>query len=141
MRHIRWQRTPNVRFVAPKRAGKSILGVESVSTEFSSGRKNVTGTKLGVLGLAVLLACCLAVAGCGGAETTTAAGPSAGTQIASEAQSAPKPDVPLVIEAYYPLNPGHQFIADYLKSVEAANPGKVSEIGRASCRERVSDYV
>jgi len=126
LRHIRWQRTPNVRFVAPKRAGKSILGVESVSTEFSSGRKNVTGTKLGVLGLAVLLACCLAVAGCGGAETTTAAGPSAGTQIASEAQSAPKPDVPLVIEAYYPLNPGHQFIADYLKSVEAANPGKVS---------------
>jgi len=87
----------------------------------------VTGTKLGVLGLAVLLACCLAVAGCrGGGETTTAAGPSAGAQIASEAQSAPKPDAAVVIEAYYPFNESHQFIADYLKSVEAANPGKVS---------------
>ena len=108
-------------------AGKSILGVESGPMDFSSGRKNVTGTKIGVLGLAVLLACCLAVAGCrGGGETTTAAGPSAGAQRASEAQSAPRPDVPVVIEAYYPFNPGHQFIADYLKSVEAANPGKVS---------------
>ena len=87
----------------------------------------MTGTKIGVLSLAVLLACCLAVAGCGGGgETTTAAGPSAGAQVTSEAQSAPKPDVPVVIEAYYPLNPGHQFIADYLKSLETANPGKVS---------------
>ena len=87
----------------------------------------MTGTKLGVLGLAVLLACCLGVAGCGGGgETTTAAGPSAGAQSASEAQSAPKPDVAVVIEAYYPFNESHQFIADYLKSVEATNPGKVS---------------
>ncbi len=106
----------------------------------------MTGTKLGVFGLAVLLACCLAVAGCGGGgEATTAAGPSAvsqrpsqaqsapkpagpsaGAQRASEAQSAPKPDGPVVIEAYYPLNASHKFIVDYLKSVEAANPGKVS---------------
>lgn len=87
----------------------------------------MTGTKLGVLIMAVLLACCLAVAGCGGGdEATTAAGPAAGAAATSEVQAAAKPDVPVVIEAYYPLNPGHQFIADYLKSVEAANPGKVS---------------
>jgi len=87
----------------------------------------VTGTKLGVHGLVVLCACCLAVAGCGsGGEETKAAGPAAGGQETSEARSAARPNVPVVIEAYYPLNSSHQFIADYLKSVEAANPGKVS---------------
>ena len=85
------------------------------------------GTKLAVLSLAVILACCLAVAGCrGGGETTSGAVPSAAAPTASEPQSAPKPDAPVVIEAYYPLNEGHKFIADYLKAVEAANPGKVS---------------
>ncbi len=47
-------------------------------------------------------------------------------------------DVPVVIEAYYPLNEGHKFIADYALGVGEANPETVrvtvydlqSEIGR-----------
>lgn len=40
-------------------------------------------------------------------------------------QSAKKPGLPIAIEAYYPMNESHRFIADYLTSVEAANPGKI----------------
>lgn len=36
---------------------------------------------------------------------------------------AKKPTV--VVEAYYPLNEGHQFIVDYLHEIEKANAGKV----------------
>jgi hypothetical protein len=59
----------------------------------------VTNGKLAVL-FALVLLLCAALVGC-----------------------ARKPSV--LIEAYYPLNESHQFIADYLKSVETANPGKV----------------
>ena len=55
-----------------------------------------------------------------------AAAPSSATPQVAKVAPAVKPDaVPIVIEAYYPLTEGHKFIADYLKSVEAANPGKV----------------
>ena len=117
------RRTPRVRFVAPEMTGKTIAGAESDKIVYSSGRESVTGTKLGVVGLVILLAWCLAVAGCGGGGENTKA---VGAQETSEAQSAAKPEVAVVIEAYYPMNPSHQFIADYLKSVEAANPGNVS---------------
>ncbi len=84
----------------------------------------MTDKKLVVLALAALLACCLGAAGCrGGGQTPTAGAP--GTS-AAPSESAPKPETPVVIEAYYPLNESHEFIADYLKSVEAANPGTVS---------------
>ncbi|MFB3881337.1 MAG: hypothetical protein ACE149_08735 [Armatimonadota bacterium] len=40
-------------------------------------------------------------------------------------QTAQKPGLPITIEAYYPMNESHKFIADYLKAVEAANPGEI----------------
>lgn len=65
------------------------------------------------LGVAVLLACCLALCGCRGGEQP-------------EPQSTPpEPEFPVVIEAYYPLNEAHQFIADYLYAIEKANPETV----------------
>lgn len=65
------------------------------------------------LGVAMLLACCLALCGCRGGEQ-------------SEPESTPpEAEFPVVIEAYYPLNPSHQFIADYVLAIEEANPDTV----------------
>jgi hypothetical protein len=72
------------------------------------GRRSVSGRRLIVLGMVVLLACCLAVGGCRGGE-----------------EQAPAEDVPVLIEAYYPLNESHQFIADYVLAIGEANPETV----------------
>jgi hypothetical protein len=94
-----------------------------------------------VIGLAVVLAFSLLAAGCkggGGAPQEasapatptpgSAAEPAAPTPPAGQpaAAGATKPAVPIEIVAYYPLNESHKFIADYVKSVEAANPGKIT---------------
>lgn len=86
-------------------------------------------TKLMLLGIAVVFAVTLVVGGCRGGSAPQqqgtvppAAPPGEPAEPAAAAQTA---EVPVVIEAYYPLNESHKFIADYLKSVEAANPGKV----------------
>jgi hypothetical protein len=79
----------------------------------------------------VMVGCCLlVVSGCKGAApqaTTPTAAPPAAQPHAKPAAAQPRAGqkTPVVIEAYYPLTEGHKFIADYLKSVEAANPGKV----------------
>jgi hypothetical protein len=85
------------------------------------GRRSVSGKRLIVLGMVVLLACCLAMAGCRGGEEP--AEPAETESAPSETAAAP--DAPVVIEAYYPLNESHQFIADYLYAIGDANPGKV----------------
>ena len=36
------------------------------------------------------------------------------------------PDAPIKIEAYYPVNEGHQFIVDYLREFTEARPDQVS---------------
>lgn len=84
-------------------------------------------TKLVLLGLGVVVAVALGVGGCRGGAATQQQGtaPPAAPAGPAEPAAAPESEVPVVIEAYYPLNESHKFIADYLKSVEAANPGKV----------------
>jgi hypothetical protein len=86
-------------------------------------------TKLMLLGLGIVLAATLVVGGCRGGSAPQQQGtappvapPGEPAKPAAAAQTA---EVPVVIEAYYPMNESHKFIADYLKSVEAANPGKV----------------
>lgn len=71
--------------------------------------------KVIALGVTMLLACCLAFCGCRGA----------GEQAETAPDTPPESDFPVVIEAYYPLNPGHQFIADYLYAIGEANPETV----------------
>lgn len=71
--------------------------------------------KVIVLGMTVLLACCLAFCGCRGS----------GEQAEEAEATPPESDFPVVMEAYYPLNPGHQFIADYLYAIGEANPETV----------------
>jgi len=106
----------------------------------------VTGKKLVVIGLIVVLALSVLAAGCkgrGGAPQQagnpvapgpgtaakpvgTAPSPAApGAAAPAQPTEAQKSAVPIEIVAYYPFNESHKFIADYLKSVEAANPGKV----------------
>ncbi len=72
--------------------------------------------KVIALGMTVLLACCLVFCGCRGAEEQPETAPP---------ETPAESDFPVVIEAYYPLNPGHQFIADYLHAVAEANPETV----------------
>lgn len=68
----------------------------------------------------------LLFAGCGQHEATTVTPP-------ESSESSPGPltsgvtgeDVPVVIEAFYPLNEGHKFIADYLLGVGEANPDTI----------------
>jgi len=65
--------------------------------------------------------------GCG-QQGQTGQPPSATPERPSKSPAAPLTsgatgeDVPVVIEAYYPLNEGHKFIADYLLGVGKANP-------------------
>lgn len=44
---------------------------------------------------------------------------------APAAKPKPKPKVPVVVKAYYPMNPSHQFIADYLTKFAKAHPSEV----------------
>ncbi len=102
-----------------------------------------------MLCLVVGLAFSLLATGCGGKEgpQTAAPSPTTGTgapapsgapageatpgapapagEAAKPVSEAQKNAVPIEIVAYYPFTESHKFIADYLKSVEAANPGKV----------------
>ncbi len=93
------------------------------------GRKNVTREKFAVMMLLVVLGCCLLVmGGCKGAAPTTTptATTSPSSQPSAPAAEPAKPKTTVMIEAYYPLNESHKFIADYLKEMEKANPGKVT---------------
>jgi len=86
-------------------------------------------TKLMLFGVAIALSVALVTAGCrtgGGTQEVSTPPASAGQpQATPMATAEEKPAAPVVIEAYYPLNESHKFIADYLKSVEEANPGKI----------------
>lgn len=73
----------------------------------------MSGHKMITLGVAVLLGCCLALGGCRGGEQP------------EPESTPPEPEFPVVIEAYYPLNPSHQFIADYVMAIAEANPDTV----------------
>lgn len=87
--------------------------------------------KLAVMIMLVMWGCCLLVmGGCKGSAPQATAPPAA--QPPAVQQPAPTEvaqgageKTPVVIEAYYPLNESHKFIADYLKEIEKANPGKV----------------
>jgi hypothetical protein len=65
------------------------------------------------LGVAMLLGCCLALGGCRGGEQP------------EPESTPPEPESLVLIEAYYPLNPRHQFIADYVLAIGEANPDTV----------------
>jgi hypothetical protein len=77
------------------------------------------------LGWAVVVVCCLSALGCRGQETMPAQ--PVGAPDANEVAEivVGPPDAPIKVEAYYPLNEGHQFIADYLKEFAEARPGQV----------------
>ncbi len=84
-------------------------------------------TKLMMLGLILVVAAALMVVGCAGkTQSPQTASPSAGAALSQATAAAEKPKTPVVIEAYYPFNEGHKFIADYLKSLEISNPGKIT---------------
>ncbi len=89
----------------------------------------MTREKFAVLMLLAMLGCCLLVmGGCKGAApatTPTAATPPS-PQPSEPAAEPAKPKTTVMIEAYYPLNESHKFIADYLKEMEKANPGQVT---------------
>jgi len=70
--------------------------------------------------VALLALSCMLTAGCGGGGGAQVAAPGPVSNVEE------KPDVPVFIEAYYPLNEGHQFIADYLEAVETANPDTIA---------------
>jgi hypothetical protein len=76
----------------------------------------VSGRKAIALGVVVLLAACLAVCGCRGGPEQAESAP---------ADTASESEFPVVIEAYYPLNESHQFIADYVLAIGEANPETV----------------
>ncbi len=101
----------------------------------------MTGKRLAIIGLIVVLALA-ALAGCSGKsgatqQATNPAAPgqgaaipagapaAAGTAAATQPAKVDKWAVPIEIVAYYPFNESHKFIADYLKSVEKANPGNI----------------
>lgn len=76
----------------------------------------MSGRKAIALGVVVVLGACLAIFGCrGGSQQAESTPPD--TPSGSE--------FPVVIEAYYPLNESHQFIADYLLAIGEANPDTV----------------
>jgi len=75
-------------------------------------------TRSHLLYLLALLGCCAAIAACTSGCRTTAA--------QKQPRVEPvKKEPPVKIEAYYPLNESHQFIADYLKEFAAKHPGEV----------------
>jgi hypothetical protein len=82
----------------------------------------VSSHKVIALGVTMLLACCLAVGGCRGGKEQ------APPEEVEGAPSETASDVPVLIEAYYPLNPGHQFIADYVSAIGEANPETVQVV-------------
>jgi len=72
----------------------------------------------------LLLGCCLTFAGCGGAREAAdqpAPTPEPVAQPEAEVEAA----AVVTIEAYYPLNEEHQYIADYLEELEDRYQGKV----------------
>ena len=80
--------------------------------------------KISLLSL-LILGCCLTFAGCRGApESANQPGPP------SEPVAQPEAEVEaaavVTIEAYYPLNEEHQYIADYLSALEEKHAGKVA---------------
>ena len=74
-----------------------------------------------IVGLALALSLSLAAAGCRRGAVKPAAEETAPTQ-QSEATG---PPVAVEIVAYYPLNPDHQYIVDYLREFEKKYPGQV----------------
>jgi ABC-type glycerol-3-phosphate transport system substrate-binding protein len=85
--------------------------------------------RLVIVGLIALLGLSLAIGGCQTAETT-ATEPSASEPSSEQpaVQAAQEPDVPVFIEAFYPLNEGHMFIAEYLREFEDRYPGEVKVV-------------
>lgn len=70
--------------------------------------------------LCVCLALAVAVQGAfAGANKPKAAG-------ASKTAAKAKPKTPVLVQAYYPFNSQHKFIADYLKKYEKAHPKEVT---------------
>jgi len=82
-----------------------------------------TSRKIGLVSL-LILGCCLTFAGCGGGgETADQPGPT--PEPVAQAAPAAEPETVVTIEAYYPLNEEHQYIADYLNAMEVDYAGKV----------------
>ncbi len=77
------------------------------------------------LGWAVVVVCCVIVLGCRGEETMLAQPVGAPNAAKVADIVVGPPDAPIKVEAYYPLNEGHQFIADYLQEFAEARPGQV----------------
>jgi molybdate transport system substrate-binding protein len=73
----------------------------------------------------MLLACCLALCGCRGGEQPEPESTPPAEVAGAPSETPAVPDAPVVIEAYYPLNPSHQFIADYVLAIGEANPDTV----------------
>jgi hypothetical protein len=69
----------------------------------------------------------IAVAGCGASVVEEGSGES-GSPAGAVGARHHSSDAPVLVEAYYPLNESHQFIADYLLEIERLNPGKVEVI-------------
>jgi len=73
----------------------------------------------------LILGCCLTFAGCRGApESADQTGPVPEPVAQPEAEA--EAGAIVTIEAYYPLNEEHQYIADYLQDLEDRYQGKVS---------------
>ena len=73
----------------------------------------------------LILGCCLTFAGCSAArETADQTGPVPEPVAQPEAEA--EAGAIVTIEAYYPLNEEHQYIADYLQDLEDRYQGKVS---------------
>jgi len=51
-----------------------------------------------------------------------------GVKSVVEAETAGDPEAPIKVEAYYPLNESHRFIADYLLGFAEAHPDQVSVV-------------
>ena len=80
--------------------------------------------------LVMIAACALVAAGCGGETPPAPELPLPDTTADTETEDAAAivvgpPDAPVKVEAFYPLNEGHQFIADYLKEFAEAHPGQI----------------
>jgi hypothetical protein len=75
----------------------------------------------------LVAAAAVAVAGCGASTGEYSSG---GNEPPAEIEGGRHhdSDAPVLIEAYYPLNESHQFIADYLLEIGDLNPGKVEVI-------------
>jgi len=73
----------------------------------------------------LILGCCLIFMGCRGApESADQPGPT--PEPVAQPAPAAEPEAVVTIEAYYPLNEEHQYIADYLQDLEDRYQGKVS---------------